>query len=43
LRRRYPEAQRAYDELRLVNDPVALGRAMFANVQAASPFDLATP
>jgi tRNA-dihydrouridine synthase C len=43
LRRRYPEAQRAYDELRAVNDPAALGRAMFANVQAASSFDLATP
>jgi len=34
LRRRYPQAQRAYDELRLVNDPAALGAAMFANVQA---------
>ena len=43
LRRRYPEAQRAYDELRLVNDPAALGRAMFANVAATPQFDLATP
>ena len=34
LRRRYPEAQRAYDELRLVNDPAQLGAAMFANVRA---------
>jgi tRNA-dihydrouridine synthase C len=33
LRRRYPQAQRAYDELRLVNDPAALAAAMFANVQ----------
>jgi tRNA-dihydrouridine synthase C len=32
LRRRYPEAQRAYDELRLLNDPAALAAAMFANV-----------
>jgi tRNA-dihydrouridine synthase C len=32
LRRRYPQAQRAYDELRLVNDPKALGLAMFAHV-----------
>jgi tRNA-dihydrouridine synthase C len=32
LRRRYPEAQRAYDELRLVNDPAALAAAMFATV-----------
>jgi tRNA-dihydrouridine synthase C len=29
LRRRYPEAQRAYDELRLVNDPVRLAATMF--------------
>jgi tRNA-dihydrouridine synthase C len=29
LRRRYPEAQLAYDRLRLVNDPAALGTAMF--------------
>jgi tRNA-dihydrouridine synthase C len=36
LRRRYPEAQRAYDDLRLLNDPAALAAAMFANV--ASPF-----
>ena len=33
LRRRYPQAQRAYDELRLVNDPAALAVAMFANVR----------
>jgi tRNA-dihydrouridine synthase C len=32
LRRRYPEAQRAYDDLRLLNDPGALAVAMFANV-----------
>ena len=32
LRRRYPQAQRAYDELRLVNDPAALAVAMFAGV-----------
>ena len=31
LRRRYPEAQRAYDELRLVNDPAALAARMFGN------------
>ena len=43
LRRRYPEAQRAYDELRLVNDPAALGRAMFANVAPIPHHDLATP
>jgi len=42
LRRRYPEAQRAYDELRPLNDPAALGRAMFANVAAPAQFDLAT-
>jgi tRNA-dihydrouridine synthase C len=34
LRRRYPEAQHAYDALRLVNDPVAMAAAMFA---AAAP------
>ena len=33
LRRRYPQAQRAYDDLRLVNDPVALAATMFATVQ----------
>ncbi len=33
LRRRYPEAQAAYDALRLVNDPAALAATMFANVQ----------
>ncbi|MGN6525135.1 MAG: tRNA dihydrouridine synthase [Burkholderiaceae bacterium] len=34
LRRRYPEAQRAYDELRLVNDPARLAAAMFGTVAA---------
>jgi tRNA-dihydrouridine synthase C len=33
LRRRYPEAQRAYDRLRLVNDPAALAAAMFDTVR----------
>lgn len=33
LRRRYPQAQRAYDALRLVNDPAALAAAMFATVE----------
>jgi tRNA-dihydrouridine synthase C len=42
LRRRYPQAQRAYDELRLVNDPVALAVAMFANVRP-KPHNLVTP
>ncbi len=42
LRRRYPEAQRAYDDLRLLNDPTALAAAMFANV-ALSPDSRATP
>jgi tRNA-dihydrouridine synthase C len=32
LRRRYPQAQRAYDDLRLLNDPGALAATMFANV-----------
>ena len=36
LRRRYPEAQRAYDDLRLLNDPAALGAAMFATVPVSS-------
>ena len=36
LRRRYPQAQRAYDDLRLVNDPAALGAAMFATVPVSS-------
>jgi tRNA-dihydrouridine synthase C len=36
LRRRYPQAQRAYDDLRLVNDPAALAAAMFANVRSNS-------
>ena len=43
LRRRYPQAQRAYDELRLVNDPAALGAAMFANVQPIPIPDFETP
>ncbi len=43
LRRRYPEAQRAYDQLRLVNDPAALGAAMFANVAGIPSHSLATP
>ena len=43
LRRRYPEAQRAYDDLRLLNDPAALAAAMFANVSASSLASLATP
>jgi tRNA-dihydrouridine synthase C len=43
LRRRYPEAQRAYDQLRLVNDPAQLGAAMFANVAANESHDLAMP
>lgn len=32
LRRRYPEAQQAYDDARLLNDPTALARAMFGKV-----------
>ncbi len=36
LRRRYPEAQRAYDELRLVNDPTVLAAAMFASVPVSA-------
>jgi len=43
LRRRYPQAQWAYDELRLVNDPAALGAAMFANVHAIPVPSLETP
>ena len=43
LRRRYPEAQSAYDRLRLVNDPAALGAAMFANVASIPSHSLATP
>ncbi|MCK9684312.1 tRNA dihydrouridine synthase [Scleromatobacter humisilvae] len=43
LRRRYPQAQRAYDELRLVNDPAALGAAMFANVRAIPLHSLEMP
>ena len=35
LRRRYPEAQRAYDALRLVNDPVLLAATMFTVVAPA--------
>ena len=42
LRRRYPQAQRAYDDLRLVNDPATLAAAMFANVQP-NLHSLATP
>jgi len=42
LRRRYPEAQRAYDDLRLLNDPGALAATMFANVRP-SIHSLATP
>ena len=42
LRRRYPEAQRAYDDLRLLNDPAALAATMFANV-APTLHSLATP
>ena len=33
LRRRYPEAQLAYERLRLVNDPAALAAAMFADIR----------
>ena len=33
LRRRYPQAQRAYDELRLVTDPATLAATMFARVE----------
>jgi tRNA-dihydrouridine synthase C len=36
LRRRYPEAQRAYDDLRLVNEPGALQAAMFGNAPRVS-------
>ena len=43
LRRRYPEAQRAYDELRLVNDPAKLGAAMFANVRLIPVPEFETP
>ena len=43
LRRRYPQAQRAYDELRLVNDPAALGAAMFANVAPTPVHSLEMP
>jgi tRNA-dihydrouridine synthase C len=43
LRRRYPEAQSAYDQLRLVNDPAALGAAMFADVASIPSHTLATP
>jgi tRNA-dihydrouridine synthase C len=37
LRRRYPEAQRAYDTLRLVNDPALLAATMFATVVPQAP------
>jgi tRNA-dihydrouridine synthase C len=40
LRRRYPEAQRAYDALRLVNDPALLAAAMFVNVPADTPAEV---
>ena len=43
LRRRYPQAQRAYDELRLVNDPAALAVAMFANVRSTPVHSLEMP
>jgi len=43
LRRRYPQAQRAYDELRLVNDPAALAVAMFANVRPTPVHSLEMP
>ncbi len=43
LRRRYPEAQRAYDDLRLVNDPAALAAAMFANMSRLPLHSPATP
>ena len=36
------EAQRAYDDLRLLNDPAALAATMFANV-APTLHSLATP
>ncbi len=36
LRRRYPEAQRAYDQLRLVNDPAVLAAALFATAAPAA-------
>ena len=36
LRRRYPEAQDAYDRLRLVNDPTALAEVMFPQGSAIS-------
>jgi tRNA-dihydrouridine synthase C len=42
LRRRYPEAQLAYDRLRLVNDPALLAAAMFADVHPLQPV-LCTP
>jgi tRNA-dihydrouridine synthase C len=35
LRRRYPEAQRAYDAVRLVNDPAAVAATMFATVASS--------
>ena len=43
LRRRYPQAQRAYDALRLVNDPRALEQAMFANVAGSFPTSATSP
>jgi tRNA-dihydrouridine synthase C len=47
LRRRYPEAQEAYDALRRVNDPAALAAAMFGTIRpvalAAGGADAAAP
>jgi tRNA-dihydrouridine synthase C len=40
LRRRYPEAQQAYDRLRLVNDPAALGTAMFGQGSGSRQIEL---
>ncbi len=37
LRRRYPEAQRAYDELRLIDNPAALAAVLFAPVAPSHP------
>jgi tRNA-dihydrouridine synthase C len=37
LRRRYPEAQHAYDTLRLVNDPATIAAALFGTVAPSSP------
>ena len=40
MRRRYPEAQQAYDALRRVNDPALLAATMFANVPADTPAEI---